>query len=89
MIKKARKITCPVGEKYLPNWENKKDLKKEKNGAQENKTTTTILMARLFKINKSNENKTPSLETSRFAKSTLLKRKGKLLKGNGKKKSET
>ena len=39
-------------------------------------------MARLFKRNKSNETKTPSLETSRFAKSTLLKRKGKLLKGN-------
>ena len=34
---------CPVGEKYLPNWENKKGLKKEKDGAQENKTTTTIL----------------------------------------------
>ncbi|WP_449139545.1 hypothetical protein [Segatella sp.] len=43
MIQKARKITCPVGEKYLPNWENKKGLKKEKDGAQENKTTTTIL----------------------------------------------
>ena len=28
MIQKARKITCPVGEKYLPNWENKKGLKK-------------------------------------------------------------
>lgn len=25
MIQKARKITCPVGEKYLPNWENKKE----------------------------------------------------------------
>ena len=28
MIQKARKITCPVGEKYLPNWGNKKGLKK-------------------------------------------------------------
>ncbi|RGW68941.1 hypothetical protein DWV60_05850 [Segatella copri] len=27
MIQKARKITCPVGEKYLPNWENKKVMK--------------------------------------------------------------
>ena len=24
VIQKARKITCPVGEKNLPNWENKK-----------------------------------------------------------------
>jgi hypothetical protein len=28
VIQKARKITCPVGEKYLPNWGNKKGLKK-------------------------------------------------------------
>ena len=28
MIQKARKITCPVGEKYLPDWENKKGLMK-------------------------------------------------------------
>jgi len=28
VIQKARKITCPVGEKYLPDWENKKGLKK-------------------------------------------------------------
>lgn len=43
-------------------------------------------MARLFKINKSNETKTPSLETSRFAKSTSPENgRGKLLKGNGKK----
>jgi len=27
VIQKARKITCPVGEKYLPNWENKKVMK--------------------------------------------------------------
>jgi hypothetical protein len=25
VIQKARKITCPVGEKYFPNWENKKE----------------------------------------------------------------
>ena len=25
VIQKARKITCPVGEKYLPDWENKKE----------------------------------------------------------------
>ncbi len=42
--------------------------RKEKDGAQKNKTTATILTARLFLINKSNETKTPSLETSRFAK---------------------
>ena len=28
MIQKARKITCPVGEKYLPDWGNKKGLMK-------------------------------------------------------------
>ena len=28
VIQKARKITCPVGEKYLPDWENKKGLMK-------------------------------------------------------------
>ena len=27
VIQKARKITCPVGEKNLPNWENKKVMK--------------------------------------------------------------
>jgi hypothetical protein len=52
VIQKARKITCPVGEKYLPNWGNKKGLKKEKDGAQEDKTTTTILTARLFRKQK-------------------------------------
>ncbi|RHL42089.1 hypothetical protein DW026_01215 [Segatella copri] len=41
----------------------------EENGeAQENKTTATILSRQGFSENKSNENKTPSLETSRFAK---------------------
>jgi len=28
VIQKARKITCPVGEKYFPDWGNKKGLKK-------------------------------------------------------------
>ena len=68
MIQKARKITCPVGEKYLPDWENKKGLKKENGEAQENMTTATILSRQGFSENKSNETKTPSLETSRFAK---------------------
>ena len=82
MIQKARKITCPVGEKYLPNWENKKGLKKEKDGAQKYKTTTTILIARLFKRNKSNENKTPSLETSRFVKRNLAGGRKKIMNQN-------
>jgi hypothetical protein len=41
----------------------------ENEEAQENKRTTTILSRQGFpEENKSNENKTPSLETSRFAK---------------------
>jgi hypothetical protein len=30
VIQKARKITCPVGEKNLPNWENKKASERER-----------------------------------------------------------
>jgi len=41
----------------------------ENEEAQENKRTTTILSRQGFsEEKKSNENKTPSLETSRFAK---------------------
>jgi len=43
----------------------------ENEEAQENKRTTTILSRQGFsEENKSNENKTPSLETSRFASET-------------------
>ena len=55
-------------EKKISQIGNIKKPRKEKDGAQKNKTTATILTARLFLINKSNETKTPSLETSRFAK---------------------
>ena len=39
-------------------------------------------MARLFKINKSNENKTPSLETSRFVKRNLTGGRKKIMNQN-------
>ena len=39
-------------------------------------------MARLFLINKSNETKTPSLETSRFAKAKLSRGQKKIMNQN-------
>ena len=67
VIQKARKITCPVGEKYLPNWENKKASERER-WSTEKQDNSHDSHSKAFQKNKSNETKTPSLETSRFAK---------------------
>jgi hypothetical protein len=57
------KIISLIGKIKRPEEENEE--------AQENKRTTTILSRQGFsEENKSNENKTPSLETSRFASET-------------------
>jgi hypothetical protein len=57
------KIISLIGKIKRPEEENEE--------AQENKRTTTILSRQGFsEENKSNETKTPSLETSRFASET-------------------
>ena len=82
VIQKARKITCPVGENYLPNWGNKKVLKKRTRKHRKTRQRPRFSHDKAFQKTRVMKNKTPSLETSRFVKRNLAGGRKKIMNQN-------